>query len=357
LSIIRKLLNPAVLAMQAYKVPSAQKLVKLDAMENPYGWPDDVIADWLSVLKHVAINRYPAGDAGLLREKLHLVMQLPEGMDVLLGNGSDELIQIIALAMARPDRVVMAPEPGFVMYRLISQLVNLQFQGLPLEPGDFSLERDKALAAIRQYQPSLVFIACPNNPTGNMFDRETIIAIIKAVPGLVVIDEAYHAFAGDSFMDCLSQYDNLLVMRTLSKSGLAGLRLGYLVGPPAWIEELNKIRLPYNINVLTQKSVEFILEHYDLLADQAENIRRDREKLFRQLQAMDDLTVWPSRANFLLFRCHDRSAASIHEGLEQHGILIKNLHGSQQGLDQCLRVTVGTPEENRCFVSALSELL
>ena len=158
-------------------------------------------------------------------------------------------------------------------------------------------------------------------------------------------------------MDCLSQNDNLLVMRTLSKSGLAGLRLGYLVGPPAWIEELNKIRLPYNINVLTQKSVEFILERYDLLADQAENICRDREKLFRQLQAMDGLTVWPSRANFLLFRCHDRSATSIHEGLKQHGILIKNLHGSQQGLDQCLRVTVGTPEENRCFVNALSELL
>lgn len=338
-------------------MPSSRELIKLDAMENPYGWPDEVIAEWLSVLKHVDINRYPDADCISLRENLHSVMQLPSGMDVLLGNGSDDLIQIIAMALAGPGRVFMTPEPGFVMYRQISRIVNLQYQGLPLEPGDFSLERDKTLAAIRQYQPSLVFIACPNNPTGNLFDRETVTTIIQEAPGLVVIDEAYHAFAGDTFMDCLSLFDNLLVLRTLSKSGLAGLRLGYLVGPPAWINELNKIRLPYNINVLTQKSVAFFLDRYDLLVRQAEKICQDREILFRQLQDMDSLTVWPSRANFLLFRCHDRDAASVHEELIQQGILIKNLHGSQPGLDQCLRVTVGTPRENECFVSALSGLL
>lgn len=338
-------------------MPPAHGMIKLDAMENPYAWPAEVTADWHAVLQDVAVNRYPDAGAGLLREKLHAVMQVPSGMDILPGNGSDELIQIIAMAVAKPERVLLTPEPGFIMYQMISRYVHMQYRGLPLDRTDFSLSRDAALAAIKQYHPALVFIACPNNPTGNLFDRSTVIEIIRTAPGLVVIDEAYHAFAGDSFMDCLPEYDNLLILRTLSKSGLAGLRLGYLVGAPAWINELDKVRLPYNINVLTQKSAEFILDRYDMLTRQAAQICRDRERLFKQLQALEEVTVWPSRANFLLFRCRNRGADAIHAGLKQHGILVKNLHGSQPNLEQCLRVTVGTADENRSFINALAGLL
>jgi histidinol-phosphate aminotransferase len=170
---------------------------------------------------------------------------------VLLGNGSDELIQMLILAVARPGAVVLAPEPTFVMYRLIAHWLGVRFVGVPLRADDFGLDRAAMLAAIAQYQPALVFLACPNNPTGNLFDRDDVLAILDAAPGAVVVDEAYAPFTAASFLEQVGSRPELLVMRTLSKAGLAGLRLGILAGPAAWIAQIDKVRLPYNINVLT----------------------------------------------------------------------------------------------------------
>lgn len=354
---VKELINPAILSMQAYHVPTSTGLMKLDAMENPYDWPEEVQRKWLHELKDIHINRYPDAASSILKDKLRAAMGIPDNLSIMLGNGSDELIQIIAMALAGSDRTFLAPEPGFVMYRLISRTVNTAYIAVQLNPDDFSLDRNVMLTAIKEHQPELIFIAYPNNPTGNLFDRDTVLEVIKHAPGLVVIDEAYHAFARTSFMEYLNEFDNLLVMRTLSKSGLAGLRLGYLLGKSNWIDELEKIRLPYNINCLSQKTAVFILSHDEILTGQAENICRDREVLFQHLSKTENIKVWPSAANFILFRMVGLDANRVFDGLKEHGILIKNLNGSHPLLQNCLRVTVGTTQEITAFIEALRQVI
>lgn len=338
-------------------MPPAQGAIKLDAMENPYTWPDELRRLWLAELERVEVNRYPSATADVLKQVMRESLDIPEGVALMLGNGSDELIQVLALALGGADRIFLAPEPSFVMYRQISRVVDTEFVGVPLAWPDFSLDRESMLAAVQSHQPALIFIAWPNNPTGNLFAEELLLEIIKEAPGLVVIDEAYHAFSGTSFAGHLGEFDNLLVMRTLSKSGLAGLRLGYLMGQEDWLSELEKVRLPYNINSLTQKTAEFILRHPDLLEEQAAQIRSDREQLFADMQALDGITVWPSAANFLLFRTEGKPAIEIFEGLGKQSVLIKNMHGSHPQLRDCLRVTVGSEDENAKFLESLKRLL
>jgi len=355
-SLVSHWVRPAVRNIHAYHVPDSSHLIKLDAMENPYRWPEALIDAWVNRLRESKINRYPDPSAENLKLRLRNAFDVPDNLQILLGNGSDEIIQMIAMAVAEPNRVILAPEPGFVMYKMIATMVGMQYVGVSLQQ-DFELDVEAMLAAIEQHQPAVTFLAYPNNPTGNLFDLNHIEAIIKASHGLVVVDEAYHAFANSSLLHKLGQYHNLLVMRTVSKMGLAGLRLGYLVGEPAWLNEIDKMRLPYNINVLTQLSTEFALEHMPVFEAQTQQICQDREILYQSMVLLDDVVVYPSRANFLLFRVEGRLSADIFEGLKDHGILIKNL-GSQNGLLQnCLRVTVGTEQENAEFLAALSSVI
>ena len=353
---VEKLIRPEIRALKAYHVPDATGFIKLDAMENPYSWPDAVRREWLEVVQRVSLNRYPDPDARVLRRRLHVALTVPSGMELVLGNGSDELIQIILMAMSKPGAVVMAPIPTFVMYKMIAGFLGMKFVGVPLTQ-DFSLDMPAMLKAIETHKPAAIFLAYPNNPTGNLFSREDVARLIENAPGLVVLDEAYHAFTGQSFMDQLGKQDNLLVMRTLSKQGLAGLRLGVLAGPAVWLEEFNKVRLPYNIGSLTQASAEFALTHLALLDEQAKRIREDREKLFRALTRLPGMRIWPSQANFILFRIEKRDADEVFEGLRTHRVLIKNLNSSGGMLKGCLRVTVGTPDENAAFLSALEAAL
>jgi histidinol-phosphate aminotransferase len=352
----RHWVRPAIQALQAYHVPDPGKLIKLDAMENPYGWPTELVDEWLASLRGVQLNRYPDPAARALSEQLLEVMQVPEGMQLLLGNGSDELIQMLALAVARAERVILAPEPTFVMYRLIAEVAGMRYAGVPLA-ADFSLDADAMLDAVRREQPAIVFLAYPNNPTGTLFDADVVERIIRAAPGLVVVDEAYAPFTDASFMPRLGEFPNLLVLRTVSKMGLAGLRLGMLAGAPEWLNEVDKTRLPYNINVLTQASASFALRHKDVLDEQARAIRADRERLMASLAGLSGIRPWPSEANFILFETPAGRATAIFESLRERGVLIKNLAGAGGRLADCLRVTVGTPEENRAFLSALQETL
>lgn len=348
--------RPEIRALSAYHVPDPGNCIKLDAMENPYSWPPALIDAWLARLRDVSLNRYPDPSAQRLQRALRTAMQVPAEMGLLLGNGSDELIQMIVQTLAGPGRVILAPEPTFVMYRLIAQVCGVKFAGVPLM-ADFQLDLESMLEAIDRHQPAVVFLAYPNNPTGNLFDAAALRHIITASPGLVVIDEAYAAFAAESFMGLLGEHSNLLVLRTVSKMGLAGLRLGMLAGPRAWLGEVDKTRLPYNIGVLTQASAEFALEHSDVLDAQTTQIRSDRAALFTALQALPGLTLYPSEANFILFRTSPGRAEAIFTGLRERGVLIKNLHPAGGALSDCLRVTVGTPAENKAFVDALCALL
>ncbi len=347
--------RPDILAASAYHVPAFEGPVKLDAMENPYPWPAEMVDAWLDHLRRARPNRYPDPQAPALKAALRRFAAIPDRAELLLGNGSDEIILILLTALVgQPDAKVMAPEPSFVMYREIARWLDIPFVGVPLRP-DFSLDPKAMLAAVEQHRPRIVFIAYPNNPTGNLFDTDVIETLIPRTPGLVVVDEAYAPFAQASFMDRLETHDNLLVLRTLSKLGLAGLRLGYLVGAPAWLTQFDKLRLPYNINVLTQLSTEFALRHEAVFRRQTAEIRRQREALFQELGRIPGVAVFPSAANFLLFRVAD--AGTVFQRLKEQGILIKNLDPAGGLLRNCLRVTVGTPSENQRFLSALRTIL
>lgn len=344
--------RPEIQALTAYHVPDPGGLIKLDAMENPYTWPPEVVAAWLEVLRGVTLNRYPDSAAAKLKAQLRETFGLPAGSALLLGNGSDELIQMILMAVAGPGRSVLAPEPTFSMYRIISAGVGIRYRGVPLK-ADFSLDLPAMLEAIEQHRPAVVFVAYPSNPTGNLFDEGDLCTLIEAAPGLVVVDEAYTPFCDADFSAHLARYEHLLLLRTVSKLGLAGLRLGFVAGAAVWLNELDKLRLPYNVGALTQISAEFALTHYAMLLDQAARIRADREALYQRLQALPGVTPFPSQANFILFKVAAGRAGAIFEGLKKAGVLIKNLHGAHPALADCLRVTVGRPEENRAFLEAL----
>jgi histidinol-phosphate aminotransferase len=347
-----QLIRPEILALSAYHVADASGLVKLDAMENPYRLPAELQAELGQRLAAAEINRYPDPRSPELKQRLRRAFQLAERHDVLLGNGSDEIIQILAQAVARPGAVLLAVEPSFVMYRMIASFSGMHYVGVPLK-ADFSLDEAALLEAIERHEPALVFLAYPNNPTGNAFDRPLMERVVAATPGLVVVDEAYHAFTGGlSFLDALDRSDNLLLMRTVSKLGLAGLRLGYLVGSRKWLGELDKLRLPYNVNCLTQVAASFALDHVHVLEQQAAAIVAERGRVAQALAAMPGVAVFPSQANFLLFRVADAPARFV--SLKSRGVLIKNLHGAHPLLENCLRVTIGTPQENDAFLAALA---
>ncbi|BCK86756.1 histidinol-phosphate aminotransferase 2 [Sideroxyarcus emersonii] len=348
------LLRPEVLGLHAYHVPPAGGMVKLDAMENPYPLPQVLREEIARVVADAEINRYPDAAASQLKADIRKVSGLPAGMEVLLGNGSDEIIQLLALAVAKPGAVLLSVEPSFVMYRMIATFAGMKYVGVPLA-ADFSLDLPATLEAIRRERPALVFLAYPNNPTGNLFDAAAIRQVVEAAPGLVVVDEAYYAFARDSFIPHLARYDNLLVMRTFSKLGMAGLRLGFLAGSPAWLEQLEKLRLPYNVGVLPQLVAAKLLQHHDVLLAQAESIKQERTGLLRALTRIEGVHAYPSEANFILFRV--AKATQVFEGLKRRGVLIKNLNGGHPALTDCLRVTVGTQQENERFMAALQDTI
>jgi histidinol-phosphate aminotransferase len=354
---VRRVIRQSVLDGRAYHVADAAGLVKLDAMENPYPWPESLRGAWLEALRGISLNRYPDADAGGLKSKLRSVFSIPSGAGLLLGNGSDEIIQMLALATSRPGAALLAPEPSFSMYRVIADVAGLRYVGVPLLAPDFALDRNAMLAAIEAHQPVLVILAYPNNPSGNLFPEADIDAILEAAPGAVVVDEAYHAFAGHSFLPRLDRDDNLLVMRTLSKIGMAGLRLGFLAGAPEWIDQFEKLRLPYNISTLTQASVGFFMDHMDVFDEQAARIRAERDRLSKRLQELPGLRVWTSAANFILVQSTGLPAEAIHGQLLKRGLLIKSLHGAHPMLAECLRVTIGSPEENDALLAALSAIL
>jgi histidinol-phosphate aminotransferase len=352
-----QVIRPEILALSAYHVSPASGMVKLDAMENPYSLPPELRNEIARLAADAPINRYPDASATVLKAALCEALAIPEGMDIMLGNGSDEIIQIIALAFARPGAILMSVEPAFVMFRMIATFTGMGYAGVPLR-ADFSLDVDAMLAAIAQHQPAVIFIAYPNNPTGNLFDAEAVSRIIEAAPGVVVVDEAYQAFADASFMGKLAQYPHLLLMRTLSKLGLAGLRLGLLAGRPEWLSQLEKLRLPYNVGVFTQLIAESVLRHPGILLQQAEAIKIERAIMSGRLAVLDGVEVFPTNANFILFRMiQGHKAGEVFQELKKRRILIKNLDGSHPLLKNCLRVTVGTPAENVQFLEALQASL
>ena len=352
--IVAAVVRPEICALSPYTTASADGMIKLDAMENPFPLPDAVRGRLGAALAKVAVNRYPDIAADRVKQALAGAFGIPDTLGLMLGNGSDELIQLITVALARPGAAMLAPDPSFVMYRLNAIHAGMRFVGVPLA-SDFGLDRDAMLAAVERERPALTFLACPNNPTGNLFAGDDVAAIIRASPGLVVVDEAYAAFADASFLPRIAESPNLLVLRTLSKVGMAGIRLGYAIAAPEWIAQLNKLRAPYNVNAFTQAAAITLLADAGWMADQAATIRAERSRLAAALARLPGVTVFETQTNFLLARVP--GADLLYDGLRQRRILVKNVHRWHPLLANCLRITVGTPRENDALIAALTGLL
>ena len=347
------IIRPEIQALAAYHVQPAQGMVKLDAMENPFAFPTDLRAGLADGLANASLNRYPSANADELKASIRAAMNIPAELDILLGNGSDEIIQLIAMACAKPGAALLSLEPAFVMFKMIATFCGLRYVSVQLR-ADFLLDADELTVAIKREKPAIIFIAYPNNPTGNLFDRDGIRAAIAAaqtVGGLVVIDEAYFAFAAESFLDEIAQFPNVVLMRTVSKLGLAGIRLGILVGRREWLNEFDKLRLPYNINALTQAAGHFAMRHYDALLAQTATLRLERARVRGALAHLPGMLVFPSEANFVLVRVPD--AGKTFAGLLSRRILVKNTSKTHPLLADTLRITIGTPDENNALIDAL----
>ena len=348
-------------SMHAYAVQDATGLVKLDAMENPHRLSPALQAELGVRLGAVAINRYPGARVDALKQALATYVGVPEGCELMLGNGSDELISLLALACNRPGAVILAPLPGFVMYAMSAQLQGLKFIGVDLTP-DFELDEPAMLAAIRTHRPSIVYLAYPNNPTANLWDDaaiERIVALQGEQGGLVVIDEAYQPFASKNYLSRMASHRHVLLMRTLSKFGLAGVRLGYMVGPGALIAEIDKVRPPYNISVLNAECALFALEYSEVYAAQAQDIQAQRAITFEALNklamAVPGVQVWKSDANMILVRVPNAQKTFV--GMKARGVLVKNVSKMHPLLNNCVRLTVGTAAENAQLLSAFQNSL
>jgi histidinol-phosphate aminotransferase len=377
-TILNTRIRSDVISMHAYPVQDATGMLKLDAMENPYRLSAALQAELGARLGALALNRYPGSRIQDLRQALARHAGMPPGYDIMLGNGSDELISLLSLACARPAppdskrSVVLAPIPGFVMYAMSAQLQGLDFVGVPLTP-DFELDTPAMLEAIRSYEPAIIYLAYPNNPTATLWkhaDMALLIAAAAQTGSIVVVDEAYQPFSSHSYIDCMraepEQHSHVLLMRTLSKFGLAGVRMGYLIGRTELIAQLDKVRPPYNVSVLNSECALFALEHASVFEAQAQHICDERARLSAALAAIPCIKVWNSQANMLLMRIHgplrgqdtDADPAQfLFEKLKENGILVKNVSKMHSLLAQCLRITVGSPEENTQLLTAIQKFV
>jgi histidinol-phosphate aminotransferase len=351
--------------MHAYVVQSSSGMVKLDAMENPFRLPEGLQKQLGERLAAVAVNRYPGERTEGLRATLKAHVGMPPDADLMLGNGSDELIGLLALAFNLPGAAILAPEPGFVMYGMSAKLQGMTYLPVSLTP-DFELDEAAMASAIATHQPALVYLANPNNPTANAWSpaaMRAIVAQVSAYGGWVVMDEAYQPFANFTWLEEMHAHPDanrqVILLRTLSKFGLAGVRLGYLVAHQDIVRELDKVRPPYNVSVLNTECALFAIEHASTFEAQAATIRQERERMSEALARLQGLRVYPSQANMVLIRLQGLGggAAAVFEGLKAKGILVKNVSKMHPLLEDCLRFTVGTPEENDQLLQAMTDLL
>jgi histidinol-phosphate aminotransferase len=356
---IINLIRDDVRRLKAYEAPEISCEVKLDAHENPYPLPGKIREKVLKALSPVFLNRYP--DSGAKELKKIIATQFGVKVEnIMLGNGSDELIQAIIAAFGGSPGKVLYPVPTFSMYRIISKSLGQIPIEVPLEK-DFDLDIASMLSSIKKERPGVIFLSYPNNPTGNFFSREKIIEIIEKAEAAVVLDEAYFDFSKRTFLPLLKKYENLIILRSLSKIGLAGLRVGVLIARPEVVKEINKVRLPYNVNSLSQAVARVVLENRKEIDRQIKEIIKERERLYKELLGINGIKPFPTEANFILFRT-SKSADKVYQGLINNGVLIRNMNQSTGSfgkglLSNCLRVTIGTPEENRFFLNALKGVI
>jgi len=350
---IKNLVRKEVLNQEAYCASSVPCRIRLDANENPYTLSASQKSKIIESLEKVPLNRYPEPGSPELRRGFAGLYGVDEDM-LIVGNGSDELIQLLLIAVKGGASGVMIPVPTFAMYKISALNTGHRVIEVPLDDR-FDLDVDSMLEIIKNRSPELVFLSYPNNPTGNCFNPGKIEAVIRASSGIVVVDEAYFNFAGRTFLPYLDKYDNLAVLKSLSKAGLAAMRIGIFIGCPLLAKELNKVRLPYNLNAFSQIIARFYVENEADFQKQADKVAGKREDLFRGLSKIDGIRPYPSDANFILFNC-SFDTGSVYKGLIKREILIRKFNAPGI-LGSCMRVTVGNCKENDEFLEALRDVV
>ncbi|MDQ3987106.1 MAG: histidinol-phosphate transaminase [Actinomycetota bacterium] len=346
--------RPELGEIQPYAAPQPPARVRLNTNESPHSPPAEVVEEILSAARDLELNRYPDSDATELFRALadHLGTSLES---LWIANGSNEILLHLFLAFGGPGRTCLTFEPTYSLHSTIPRLAGTSLVKAE-RTENFVVDVEAAVALVREAGPDIVMLCSPNNPSGGVEPLGTTELLLQETPGLVVVDEAYIDFAdkGDSALRMLDRYENLVVVRTFSKAWrLASMRLGYMVADPRVAGEMSRVRLPYHLAGVTQAAGRAVLEHIDAMAKSIEAIRKERDRLVPELGALG-ATVYPSKANFILFRVDD--ATRVWNALLDKGVLVRNYSGHRL-LRGCLRVTVGLPEENDAFVSAIQEVL
>jgi len=349
--VLKDLITKEIFEQSGYTAPaySPDTRIRLDANENPFRLQEPLKKKLLEEMGKIDFNRYPVAGSPGLRERFADYFGVDRDM-IMLGNGSDELIQILCLALKGNINGVLVPSPTFAMYKIIAVNTGNQVVEVPLD-SNFDLDTKSILGKMQKNFPALVFLSYPNSPTGNLFSCAKIESILQKTCGVVVVDEAYAAFAGETLVPLLKKYDNLIILKTLSKLGMASMRLGFIIGNKDIIAELDKVRLPYNINSLSQIAADFFLDYQMEFAYQVKEVVESREDLYLALKQIEGIKPYPSRANFIYFSCIFDSNR-IYAHLTAEGIYVKNLNKPPQ-MTNCMRVTVGNLEENAAFIEAL----
>jgi len=351
-SLLESRVKEGIRKLSAYSVPHFDAACKLDGNESPFHLPSDVASQVEKALSAVEVNRYPNPEALAIREIISRTSDFPlDG--ILLGNGSDEFIGMLITTFCGGSGSILIPVPTFSMFGITGTALGVHVLESPLD-GKFDIEIEPFLDIIEREDPDLIFLASPNNPTGNVFSEEKIRSVIDRSRGVVVVDEAYSDFSGHTFLPDVKEHENLIILRTLSKVGFAGLRLGILYGREELAREINKVRYPYNINSLTQAAAEVVLENHEFVNENIQLIIRERDRVYKALTGMEGIETYPSDANFILFKVGDADA--VFGGLIDRGVLIRNFNRPGR-LENCMRVTIGTPDENDRFLSAVGEIL
>jgi histidinol-phosphate aminotransferase len=357
ISTICSAIKPAVVNMPGYGAPPADAPVKLNQNESAFPLSDEIQRRICDRAMQSDWRRYPEDDPGELRRLLSEIHGYPAD-GFVFGNGSNEIILALWMACVQESAVVLTIEPTFTLYRLLSTVLGSRLEYVMLD-DDFEFDGPALLAAVEKHHPKLIVLASPNNPTGTCLPLDVLEQLLQTTDGMLALDEAYIDYTENprGGLPLIERYPNLVVFRTFSKSmSAAGLRLGYGIADPAVAREINKVRLPFNMDWFSRAAAATLLESRDIMIQNVQETMRQREQLFDAMSKISGIKVIPSQANFLLFECQSKSAQQVYDGLLEQGILIRNI-SSYPKLGRGLRVSVGQESENRQFLDALTQMM
>jgi len=342
------LISSRVRSLAAYHLEPEETDIKLNQNENPYDWPAEIKEDAARFCQSHPWNRYPPFIPNDLKAALGAYAGVG-AENIIVGNGSNEMLLVLLLSLVEPSRKVIICQPTFTVYRLLARGLGGVEEGVMARP-DLSIDANAVVAAARRCPGAVLVLCSPNNPTGAALSEQEIRRILDAHTGFCILDQAYVDFGGYSALPLLAGHPNLIITRTFSKAfGAAGLRLGYMVGAPAVIAELAKIKLPYNINFFSEHVARLLLSNTESVARRVADIGRERDRLYRGLSALPFDNVYPSAANFVLVRLGGKDAFFSY--LKKQGILVRDV-SKYPMLENCLRISVGAPRENDRLLAA-----